>query len=108
MTLATESELAALYIMASEAVYIRIVLEEMGNKQPPNPLQTDNVMEGAVCNNKIQPKLTKAMEMLFHWLRDIECQNNLEYIGDHENPTTWTTGLSTIQKHTTETQDGNY
>ena len=74
MTLATEAELAALYIMAREAVYIRIILEEMGHKQPPTPLQTDNSMADAVCNGKVQPKRTKAIDMRFHWLRDRECQ----------------------------------
>ena len=74
MTSATEAELAALYIMAREAVYIRIILEEMGHQQPPTPLQTDNSMADAVCNGKIQPKRTKAMDMRFHWLRDRECQ----------------------------------
>ena len=74
MTLATEAELAALYIMAREAVYIRIILEEMGHKQPPTPLQTDNSMADAVCNGKIQPKRKKAMDMRFHWIRDRECQ----------------------------------
>ena len=39
---ATEAELAALYIMAREAVYIRIILEEMGHKEPPTPMQTNN------------------------------------------------------------------
>jgi hypothetical protein len=74
MSSATEAELAALYIMAREAVYIRIILEEMGHSQPPTPLQTDNSMADAVCNGKIQPKRTKAMDMRFHWLRDRECQ----------------------------------
>jgi hypothetical protein len=41
--------------MAREAVYIRIVLEEMGHKQPSTPLQTDNTTSEAVCNGKIQP-----------------------------------------------------
>ena len=74
MTLATEAELAELYIMARESVYTRIILEEMGHKQPPTPLQTDNSMADAVCNGKIQPKRTKAMDMRFHWLKDRECQ----------------------------------
>ena len=74
MSSATEAELAALYIMAREAVYIRIILEEMGHKQPPTPLQTDNSMADGVVNGKIQPKRTKAMDMRFHWLRDRECQ----------------------------------
>ena len=49
----------------------------------------------------------KVMDMRFHWLRDRECQKKLEYIGDQENQNTQTTGLSTIHKHTTETQDTN-
>jgi len=74
MSSATEAELAALYIMAREAVYIRIILEEMGHKQQPTPLQTDNSMADGVVNGKITPKRTKAMDMRFHWLRDRECQ----------------------------------
>ena len=74
MTSATKEELAALYIMAREAVYIIIVLMEMGHKQPATPLQTDNATAEAVYNGKIQPKRTKAMDMKFHWLRDRKCQ----------------------------------
>jgi hypothetical protein len=44
MSSATKAELAGLYIMAHEAVYIRIILEELGHKQPPTPRQTDNAM----------------------------------------------------------------
>ena len=62
----TESELSALYIMAREAVYIRIIMEEMVHKQPPKPLQTDISMAEAVVNGKIQPKRTKAMDMRLH------------------------------------------
>ena len=79
MSSATEAELAALYIMAREAVYIRIILEEMGHKQPPTPIQTDNAMADAVINGKITPKRTKAMDMRFHWLRDRECQQQFKF-----------------------------
>ena len=68
LTSATEAELTALYIMAREAVYIRIILDEMGYKQPSTPLQTDNATAEAICNGKIQPKWTKAMDMRLHWL----------------------------------------
>jgi hypothetical protein len=68
------------------AVYIRIVLEEMGHKQPPTPtpVQTDNAMAEAVINGEVQPKQTKAMDIMrFHWLRDRECQKQFRtYIGD--------------------------
>jgi hypothetical protein len=78
MASSTEPELAALFINAREAVYIRIILEELDHKQRPTPLQTDNVMEDAVVNGKIQPKRTKAMDMQFHWLRDRACQQQFK------------------------------
>ena len=78
MTSATEAELAALYIMAREAVYIRIILEEMGHPQPATPPQTDNAAADKICNGKITPKRTKAMDMRFHWLRDQECQEQFQ------------------------------
>ena len=65
--------------MAREAVYIRIILDEMGHKQPPTPIQTDNAMADAVINSKITPKRTKAMDMRFHWLRDRECQDQFRF-----------------------------
>ena len=74
MSSATEAKLAALYIVAREVVYIWIILQELGHKQPPTPLQTDNSMADGVVNGKVQPKRTKAMDIQFHWLRDIECQ----------------------------------
>ena len=53
MTSATEAELAALYIVAREVVYLRIILEEMGHKQPSTPLQTDNSMVKGVVSRKV-------------------------------------------------------
>ena len=78
MSSATEAELEALYIMAIEAVYIQIILEEMGHAQPPTPLQTDNAMAEAVTNGKVQPKRTKAMDMRLHYLLDRECQKQFQ------------------------------
>ena len=53
MSSATKSELAALYIVAREAVSIRIILKELGHKQSPTPFQTDNSIEEAVISGKI-------------------------------------------------------
>ena len=78
VTSPTESELSAPYIMAREAVYIRIILEELGHKQPPTPLQTDNSTADVVCNVIVNPKRTKTMDMRFHWLRDRECQQKIK------------------------------
>ena len=69
MTSVAEAGLGALYIMALEAIYTRIILNEMGHKQPRNPVQTENSTAEGVINNKMQPKLTKAMDMHLSWLR---------------------------------------
>ena len=52
----TDVELAALYIMAHEAVYICIILEEIDHKQPPTLIQTKNAMAEAVLDSKVQEK----------------------------------------------------
>jgi hypothetical protein len=56
MSLAIKAALAGLYIMACKDVYIRTILEELGHKQPPTPLQTDDAMLDRVINGKVQPK----------------------------------------------------
>ena len=38
--------------MAQEAVYIGILLKEMGHKQPPTPIQIDNAMADGVIDGK--------------------------------------------------------
>jgi len=96
MSSATEAELVGLYIMARKAVYIRIILEELGPKQPPTQLQTDNAMADAIINGKIQPKRTKAMDMRFHWLQDHECQQQFRIYwksGKMNYADYWTTRL---------------
>lgn len=74
MLSATEAKLGALYIMAQEAIYICTILDKMGHKQTPSPLQTDNSMANGVVNGEIQPRQTQAMNMRFNWLKDCECQ----------------------------------
>eukprot|EP00804_Cyclotella_cryptica_P029869 CCRYP_010778-RA/>CCRYP_010778-RA protein AED:0.27 eAED:0.27 QI:0/0/0/1/0/0/3/0/269 len=74
MASATEAELGALYITDHEVVYLRIILDELGLKQPATPIQTDNSMAEGIINGKVQPKHRKAMDMRFCWLHDRECQ----------------------------------
>ena len=79
MSSAAEAELGALYINACQAIPQRQCLEEMGHKQPPTPMQTDNTTALGVVNNNIQPKRTKAMDMRFHWLRCREAQDQFRF-----------------------------
>ncbi len=69
MSSAAKAELGALYINAREAIPMQHLLEEMGHKQPPTPIQTDNSTALGVVTNNIQPRRTKAMDMRFHWLQ---------------------------------------
>ena len=79
MSSAAEAELGALYINAHEAIPMRHLLEEMGHKQPPTPIQTDNSTAHGVVTNNIQPRRTKAMDMRFHWLRCRDSQGQFRY-----------------------------
>ena len=69
MSSAAEAELGALYINCREAIPAHQLLEEMGHKQPPTPMQTDITTALGVITNTINHKRTKAMDMRFHWLR---------------------------------------
>jgi hypothetical protein len=69
MSSAAEAKLGASYINAREAIPQQQTLEEMGHKQSPTPMQTDNTTALGIVNNSIQSRCTKAMDMRFHWLR---------------------------------------
>ena len=79
MSSAAEAETGGLYINARKAVEERNILEEMGHKQPPTPIQTDNSTAEGIVNNRVQPKRTKAMDMRFHWLRDRANQKQFRF-----------------------------
>jgi hypothetical protein len=68
MSSAAEAKLGTLYINTREAIPMQHLLEEMGHKQPPTPIQTGNSTAHGVITNNIQPRCTKAMDMRFHWL----------------------------------------
>jgi hypothetical protein len=79
MSSAAEAVLGALYINACEAIPMRHLLKEMGHKQPPTPIQTDNSTAHGVITNNIQPRHTKAMDMRLHWLCCHESQGQFQY-----------------------------
>ncbi len=79
MSSAAEAKLGALYINAREAIPMQHLLEEMGHKQPPTPIQTDNSTALGVITNNIQPRGTKAMDMQFHWLQCHDAQGQFRY-----------------------------
>jgi hypothetical protein len=79
MSSAAEAELGALYVNAREAIPQQHTFEEMGHKQTPTPMQTNNTTAVGVVNSNIQPRRTKAMDMRFHWLRCQEAQQRFRF-----------------------------
>eukprot|EP00804_Cyclotella_cryptica_P015658 CCRYP_003656-RB/>CCRYP_003656-RB protein AED:0.45 eAED:0.45 QI:0/-1/0/1/-1/0/1/0/153 len=52
MSSAAKAEMGALYTNARKGVEIRNILEEMGHKQPPTPIQTDNSTAEGIANSR--------------------------------------------------------
>jgi hypothetical protein len=70
MSPAAEAVTRAVFINAKEGAVIHTTLEELGHKQPPTPMQTDNTTVTGYRNGTIKQKRTKAMDMRFYWIKD--------------------------------------
>jgi hypothetical protein len=70
MSSAAEAEVGAVFINAKEGAFIRTTLEELGHKQPPIPMETDNTTATGYSNGTIKQKRTKAMDMRFYSIKD--------------------------------------
>ena len=79
MASASEAELDSMFITAQAMVSQRNTLEEMGWKQPPSPIQTDNSEAAGVVNNTIVPRKLKAMDRRMYWLRYRNSQGQFRY-----------------------------
>ena len=65
-----EAETAGLFHNAQTAIPIRYMLSQLGHKQPPTPLKTDNATALNFINNNITQRRSKSWDMRFYWLRD--------------------------------------
>ena len=78
MASAAEAELGGLFLNGKETVDLRERLREMGHPQnEPTPIQTDNSTAMVISNNRIKQRRSKAMDMRFHWVRDITTQKHI-------------------------------
>ena len=68
MASAAEAEVAGLFMNAQHAVPIRLTLEDMGHKQPPTPLQTDNKTAQGILSGVYKRKKLKNNDINFHWI----------------------------------------
>jgi hypothetical protein len=64
---AAESEFGACFQNAQSGAPLRLTLADI---QPTTPLRTDNSTEFGILNETIKQKISKAMDMRYHWLTD--------------------------------------
>ena len=66
MSSSAAAELGVIYITAKEMVPIRQTLIEIGWKQPPSPIQTDNSTAAGFVNKTIIQQKSKSMDFHLH------------------------------------------
>jgi hypothetical protein len=54
MVSVAEAEIGAVFINAKEGAVLRTTLEELGHKQPPTPMETDNTTATGYSNGTIK------------------------------------------------------
>jgi hypothetical protein len=64
------TEYAGVFAAARIATNERKILEDMGYSQPPTPIFCDNEVAIGLANDSINLKMSKSLDMRFHWLRD--------------------------------------
>jgi hypothetical protein len=60
MSSAAEAEIGAVFINAKEGAVLRTTLEELGHKQPPTPMETDNTTATRYSNIPLPQDTTMA------------------------------------------------
>ena len=74
----TEAEYGAMFMNAREALPPRQALIEMVHKQPPTPMQSDNVTSIEISNETIRQKHSKTIDMRFHRIQGRVCQKQFD------------------------------
>ena len=72
---AMETEVAATFYNAKEALPFRVNLAEMGHLQPPTPMDVDNETAIGFLKSTMKQKRSKAIDMRFYWVRGRVKQN---------------------------------
>lgn len=77
---AAETETAAMFHNAQLAIFIRRILEQIGHKQHPTKLITDNSTAATFTNQTLKLNKSKSWDMRYHWLRENEVKKNFQYL----------------------------
>jgi hypothetical protein len=65
-----EAEYAGAFASSRIATNERQILHDMGHTQPPTPIFCDNEVAIGLANGSVTLKMSKSLDMRFHWLRD--------------------------------------
>ena len=63
-----EAEFGGLFTNTHKGQVIHTPQSELGNKQLPNPITTENFKEIVITHNTIKQQLPKSMDMWFYWV----------------------------------------
>ena len=95
---AMETEVAATFYNAKDALPFRVTLTEIGHPQPPTPMEVDNETAIGSLKSTMKQKRSKAIHMRFYWVRDRVDQNQFmiywrpgsnnvgDYVSKHHSP----------------------
>ena len=72
---AMETEVAATFYNAKEALPFRVTLTEMVHPQPPTSMELDNETAIGFLKSTMKKKRSKSLDMRFYWVRDRVNQN---------------------------------
>ena len=62
---AAEAELGAIFLNCKEGKIVRLILEELGHKQPPTPMHCNNKTATGIATDKVKKQHSRSMEMRF-------------------------------------------
>jgi hypothetical protein len=65
-----DAKFGAVFVNAKEGTVTRTPLSEMGHEQDTAELKTNNSTAYGIINNTVQKKRSKAMDMIFSWVKD--------------------------------------
>ena len=69
-----KAKLTALLLNCKEAKIIRLILTELGHRQPSTPIHCDNKTATGLANNRVKKQRSRSMEMRFFWVADqVKC-----------------------------------
>ena len=88
MTSAADIKIGVLYANTRQAILARYLLETMGHKQPPAPIQTDSTTALGFVTKKLQPKATRSTEMNHWFMRDRKDRKQFRHYWMRERKTT--------------------